>query len=106
MNETDEWHDAKTVFDLFACDSTGMSFTKRLSTVFGIEFICVCEREREREKTYTRSVHCISFLRFFILRRRSGARTSNTHLSVSWSAIDLRSKRSFFSSRVGFFLLG
>jgi len=49
MNETDEWHDAKTVFDLFACDSTGMSFTKRLSTVFGIEFICVCERERERK---------------------------------------------------------
>jgi len=63
----------------------------------------VCERERE-EETYTRSVHWISFLRFFILRRRSGARTSNTHLSVSWSAIDLRPKRSFFSSKVGFFV--
>ena len=36
MNETDEWHDAKTMFDLFACDSTRMSFTKRLCTVFGI----------------------------------------------------------------------
>ena len=45
MNETDEWHDAKTVFDLFACDSTRMSFTKRLCTVFGIEGVHLCVRE-------------------------------------------------------------
>jgi len=41
-----------------------------------------------RSDCATRSVHCTSSLRVFILRRRSGARTSKIHLSVSWSAND------------------
>ena len=43
----------------------------------------------ELRGTYTRSVHCISSFRFFISLRKWGARTSNIHLSESWSAKDL-----------------
>jgi len=84
--DTNIRHDSKCVKDLVLRDTSGVCFSERLSTSSIREST---SKRRCARKTYTRSVHWISFLRVFIFRRRSGARTSKIHLSVSWSAIDL-----------------
>lgn len=74
----DERHSPQGMLNVLPGGSPGMQLPEGRSTK-------TVNRETRvhRTLTYTKSVHWTSFFKSFIFRRKSGARTSKIHLSVS-----------------------